>query len=150
MSGMPTQPAICRITIMFMYHNGSMVFKNNQLGLGTNNPSARLHVNGTIKVTGQAEGTFPRPNYDSGWLTYDQNQQRVLTHNLGGSLNNYVVDIQANNGAGPLNYGYGGETTSSEVRGYYYDQLTTTSIRVKRAFHDTSAPQMRVRIWVYN
>ncbi len=135
---------------MFMYHNGSLVFKNNQLGIGTNNPSARLHVHGNVKVTGQAEGTFPRPNYDSGWLSYSQNQTRVLNHNLGGNLDRYMVDLQARNALGPLTYGYGYFVGSSGVYGFFYDQLSTNQIRVRRAFHDEVVEQMRVRIWIYN
>ena len=37
---------------------------------------------------------FPAPDYDSGWYSIAQNETKTFTHNLGGNVDNYVVDMQ--------------------------------------------------------
>lgn len=153
-------------TNMFIYHNGSVVVKDGKLGIGTFTPTNSLEVNGTVKVTGQCQGTFPRPNYDSGWValtvatspTYLVGIQ-TLTHNLGGNVDNYVVDITSkdangDNDAGINNHGIGSyESIGDPVnvgKGFYYQELTTSTIKIYRLPLDRSSDQVRVRIWVYN
>ncbi len=34
------------------------------------------------------------PAYDSGWVYLGQDEAKTLTHNLGGNVDNYVVDMQ--------------------------------------------------------
>lgn len=140
---------------MFLYHNGSLVFKNNRLGIGTNNPSTSLEVNGTVKVTGQCQGTFPRPNYDSGWVVLDtaggtQDGVATMHHNLGGQVDNYVVDIVSRDPGGTWGINNQGLGSYPEQRGYFFANLTTSSIWLYRETSDTSSDEVRVRIWVYN
>lgn len=151
-------------TNLFLYHNGSVVVKDGRLGIGTFTPTNSLEVNGTVKVTGQCQGTFPRPNYDSGWVALSVATSPSyadgianLTHNLGGNVANYVVDIMSydannDNEAGINNHGIGSYQGGGDSigRGYYYESLTTTTIKIKRRAEDTSSDQVRVRIWVYN
>ena len=141
----------------FLYHNGSLVFKNGRLGIGTATPTNSLEVNGTVKVTGQCQGTFPRPNYDSGWVFLDtnggtQDGAAILNHNLGGDVDSYVVDIAAKDtqDIGINNLGYGTYLAAGDGRGFYYRNLTTSSISIMRESQDYSAEYVRVRIWVYN
>lgn len=142
---------------MFLYHNGSLVFKNNRLGIGTNNPSTSLEVNGSVKVTGQCQGTFPRPNYDSGWVYLDidngnQDGAAILTHGLGGDVDDYVVDIVSKDTQtmGINNLGIGTYPAAGDGRGFYFRNLTTTTISIIRESQDYSSEYVRVRIWVYN
>ncbi len=37
---------------------------------------------------------FAKPVYESGWLSIAAGEEKELSHNLGGNLNNYVVDLQ--------------------------------------------------------
>lgn len=148
----------------FLYHNGSLVFKDGRLGIGSSTPTNSLEVNGTVKVTGQCQGTFPRPNYDSGWRALAVACDSLntipgvltLNHNLGGNVDNYVVDIISKDtgdldGVGINNHGIGSfHTSDGDRRGFYLKQLTTSAITLYRESCDTSSHSVRVRIWVYN
>jgi len=63
-------------------------------------PEAKLQVNGDLKAKGDVTvdgayvGSFPRLAYDSGWVPLLQNQELTCIHNLGGNVDNYVVDLQ--------------------------------------------------------
>jgi hypothetical protein len=147
-------------TNLFLYHNGSVIVKDGKLGIGTMTPTNSLEVNGTVKVTGQCQGTFPRPNYDSGWrfLAVDpgvMNGVLLLNHNLGGNVDNYVVDVISKDTGdleqtGINNHGIGSVNVNGSDRGYYFKKLTTSSITLFRESEDTSSHELRVRIWVYN
>ena len=101
------------------------------------------------------------PNYDSGWVALALNQSKTLVHNLGGSTDNYVVDMQyrgaAEDGINLRYYGgidFGalpapGHAADDRV-GAYWRSLTTSSILVYRRPEDTYAAQVRIRIWVDN
>ncbi|HMP75290.1 MAG TPA: hypothetical protein PKE12_03235 [Kiritimatiellia bacterium] len=137
----------------FLYHGGAVVVKNGRLGIGTNNPSTSLEVNGTVKVTGECQGTFPRPNYDSGWLDYSKGEGITLVHNLGGNMDNYVVDIQARDpsmGWGTHAVTLGGDAYDNKIYGFWFRNLTTSNVVVRRGNNDEVCSQIRLRIWVYN
>jgi hypothetical protein len=132
------------------------------VGIGTTSPGEKLEVNGNLKVTGAYKGNigsnngapFPRPAYDSGWLSINQNQVLTLTHNIGGNVDNYVVDLQFKSVGNGINQFYYGENTQwtgtiNQYKGACWEELTSTYVRVHRGLHDTLAPQIRVRIWVY-
>ncbi len=136
------------------------------VGIGTGSPGAKLEVDGDLKVTGAYKGNissssgsdgapFPRPAYDSGWVAVAQNSFLSLTHNIGGNLDNYVVDLQLESDPlflpyGVNNFGHGLYNNSSGDMGAAYLDLTTTSIKVYRATADLTAAKVRIRIWVYN
>jgi hypothetical protein len=142
-------------TNMFIYHNGTVAFKNGMVGIGTFTPTNHLEVHGNVLVTGQARGTFPRPDYDSGWVVLStaggsQDGVATLTHNLGGNVDNYVVDLMSrdpNSGYGINNHGIG---TYPTERGFFFWNLTTTSLGIFRESSDVTSDEVRVRIWVYN
>jgi hypothetical protein len=135
------------------------------VGIGTSNPGAKLGVNGDLKVTGAYKGNissssgsdgapFPRPAYDSGWLSISQNENIALGHNIGGDPDYYVVDMQFWDTAYGINtQRYGGDCDSDdgdfEHFGAYYWRLTSDSISVRRMSEDYYVDKIRVRIWVY-
>jgi hypothetical protein len=94
---------------------------------------------------------FPRPNYDSGWVSIDTGELLTLTHGLGGNVDNYVVDMQFkgteefgihNAGIGGLHVGF--------PKGVHWMKLTTSSLEVWRHPTDDYTEQVRIRIWVYD
>ena len=99
-------------------------------------------------------------SYDSGWLAIGAGTTRTLTHNLGGSVSNYVVDLRFYSESANYVYNqimYGGNQLIAPVPagysaddrvGAYWHSLTTTSIKVYRMPEDiTYATKIRVRIW---
>ena len=135
--------------------------RSGNVGIGTNEPSDKLDVEGNIDVSGNRVKRyrgFPRPDYDSGWqaVTLDY---LTLQHNIGGDPNNYVIDMQFKS-SDPLyginQHAYGGDTinlgfpSGVEKYGVYWRQLTNAQINIHRQPEDSKAPQIRVRIWVYN
>jgi len=94
---------------------------------------------------------FPRPAYDSGWVAVAASSETDFTHNLGGNVDNYVVDMQMKaGGTGINNANIGTNSTGEYWYGAYWSNLTTTRIRVHRFRDDLTAEQIRIRIWVYN
>ena len=143
-------------------------FSTGNVGIGTTNPHEKLHVGGSTKIEGDLivdgndaafRGTigpnngapFPRPAYDSGWQTINAPQSLQLIHNIGGNVDNYVVDLQfKDTGSFGINQRYyGGVYSGLSELGSFWQELTSTSIRVIRLKNDTVADQVRVRIWVY-
>jgi len=121
------------------------------VGIGTTNPTGKLdvagnaHVRNDLVVTGAYRGTigphngapFPRPAFDSGWRRYGVDHELVtIFHNIGGNVDNYIVDTQWKEGANIL-----GDRTVPN-----YKNLTTSSIMV----YAYTNRLVRVRIWVYN
>jgi hypothetical protein len=107
---------------------------------------------GAVIYGGPGVAAFPRPAYDSGWVTIlaGNSNSLVLTHNLGGSVDNYIVDLSFKHPSyGVHQFGYGGDVTSGGFYGSWWRNLTTSSITIERATNDTDCPQVRVRIWVY-
>jgi len=104
---------------------------------------------------------FPRPNYDSGWITVKTGDMKEITHNVGGNAENYVVDMQfrgqddrplTGGGINAMHYG-GDEFVVSDQRrrlGAYWFGLTNKSLYIGRLEHDQFANKIRIRIWVYD
>jgi len=77
---------------------------------------------------------FPRPAYDSGWLS-GVGDYVTLYHDIGGNVDNYVVDVQE-------------KASDAGLAHRHYDSLTTNTIQVYTYTYDDY--RNRVRIWVYN
>ena len=89
------------------------------------------------------------PDYDSGWVDVAQNETRTFTHNLGGNINNYMVDLSARAaGVGINTRAEGGLEANGDFYGANWQNLTNSTINVFRYSHDVFATQVRVRIWV--
>ena len=102
--------------------------------------------------------SFPIPDYDSGWVSIGQGEQKVLTHKLGGNADNYFVDMESKTTSG--NYGihqfnHGGDkwwvigNPNSTYFGVFWLRLNTRSITVIRWNDDIRSDNIRVRIWKY-
>lgn len=141
------------------------------VGIGTATPGAKFGVNGDAKITsnlqvngaftgnnssasGSDGAPFPRPAYNSGWITLAPSEDTTLTHSIGGNRDNYFVDLQF---WGSLldvhsdNYGGRSLYSASEGNrflGAYYRHLTTSQITVYRHMDDDYVEKVRVRIWV--
>jgi hypothetical protein len=129
---------------------------SHDVGIGTINPSEKLDVEGNIDVSSNRVKHyrgFPRPDYDSGWEKIAPDDQIVLTHSLGGNVDNYVVDLQFKDTNGTLGVNqhfYGMAFYYNEGRGASWSKLTSTTITVARIHDDIFADQVRIRIWVYD
>jgi hypothetical protein len=109
--------------------------------------------------TAQSRAFSGGADYDSGWVGLEQDATKTLVHNLGGSTNTYVVDMQYRNslteGINQRNYGgvdlgavpSPGQAANDRV-GAYWRSLTSASITVYRRPEDTYAEQVRIRIWI--
>ncbi|NIR63744.1 MAG: hypothetical protein GWO10_08215, partial [candidate division Zixibacteria bacterium] len=131
------------------------------VGVKTTDPDATLDVNGDLVVRGayrgnhgpNGGGAFPRPAYESAWITIPLGSDTVLTHNVGVDVNKYVVDLQLqdNTSFGINNFclGYDRYETPDGVsaQGAYYKNLTTTTITIWRGAEAFEADKIRVRIW---
>ncbi|HMN58791.1 MAG TPA: hypothetical protein PJ988_00420 [Anaerolinea sp.] len=95
---------------------------------------------------------------DSGWINVTPEVTQTFTHNIGGSVNDYVVDMQYKDGAGDINLRYysGNDfglksfdgTVNNDRVGAYWCSLTTTTITYFRRAEDTYAAQVRFRFWL--
>lgn len=105
---------------------------------------------GAVVFGGPGIAAFPRPAYDSGWVTIAAGNSIALTHNLGGNVDNYVVELTFKHPTyGVHHFGYGADVTVGGFYGGYWRNLTTSQITIERATDDGECPQMRVRIWMY-
>jgi hypothetical protein len=90
------------------------------------------------------------PDYDSDWVDIQSGQVITLTHNLGGSVNEYTVGIKLRDtspgGLGVHQYAIGGLEAGGVFHGVAWQNLTDTTIRVWRFGGDPSAHQVRVSI----
>lgn len=140
----------------------NMIIRGNtgNVGIATIDPTEKLDINGKVRVrdlpsgpnlvdvvvadtdgvlhkrdASTLGGAFPPPAYDSGWVAGDGNT--TIFHNLGGNVDNYVVDIQIMTPSGGIASG----------QGLYYGNLTTSSVDIY--IYSGEGKFGRVRIWVY-
>lgn len=135
---------------------GIYLLTNGNVGIGTENPEATLHVD----VNGSFIGPFPKPTYNSQWTHIPKGSNLMFIHNLGGSADNYVVDMTCKD---PPPYGglatdinnhkIGGDLyypgSEPELAGAYWYGLDSEVIFVSRGSDDNGCQEVRVRIWVY-
>jgi hypothetical protein len=102
-------------------------------------------------VPSAASGGFPwgEPAYDSGWVDIAAGENLSMSHNLGGTTDDYVVDLQGRSSLGDRHAYYGGDLPeSSTSTGFYWWRLDATTIDVYRTTGEVYTEQVRVRIWV--
>ncbi len=93
------------------------------------------------------------PSYDSGWVTIALDETKTFTHSLGGDADDYLVDVSARltGGAGVNQINFGSNhIPDGRIMGYYWMELTSSIIKVLRGLEDSTAPEVRVRIWKYS
>lgn len=120
------------------------------------------YFNGDVLTTGDIDVSnnrvkhyhgFPRPDYDSGWVTIAADETLTLSHNLGGNVDNYVVDMQFKNttGVAGINQLFvGGDHFYDLYLGASWRNLTSSSIEVVRNGNDVLINRIRIRIWMYD
>jgi hypothetical protein len=108
--------------------------------------------NGDVKYSGYLDGAFPRPAYDSGWVSINTDEHKYFYHYLGGNADNYFVDLTFKDTAdhGINIHGLGGFRRYGEEKGSgaFWRILDNQKIVVKRKKQDDFADYVRVRIWV--
>ena len=134
------------------------------VGIGTTSPvPGSLTVNGDIVITnatgayrgniGPNHGApFPRPAYDSGWTNIPCPPNYItITHNVGGDVEKYFVDMQMQHDSYGISTRYLGVewTPGGNAYGNWYWKLTSGDVEVWRASFG-GATNVRLRIWVYN
>jgi hypothetical protein len=97
------------------------------------------------------------PVYDSGWWPIAPGTTLTLTHDVGGNVNNYVVDVEFKDPDGQLavhQAGLGGDfldppraVAATAEHGAHWQRLTNSTIEVVRQQYDPYVGQVRVRIW---
>lgn len=92
---------------------------------------------------------FPAPHYESEWYVIAKDESKTFTHNLGGDVDDYVVDLQFKDGSGAVHNSWYGQAYDdiSGVFGAHWHKLTTSSINVSRGQDDVLVTRVRVRIW---
>ena len=109
-----------------------------------------------LRIWGVSTSTV---DFSSGWTNIPAGQSPYFTHDLGGSVDDYVVDLMFNDtvigGLGVNQRAYGGRTlgtlnmpfdNGSRVGAYWFG-LQTNVIYVHRMPDDEYADQVLVRIW---
>ena len=101
-----------------------------------------------------------KPTYDSGWVSIAQGDFYTFNHHIGGSANDYRVDMEFKSSSDPWSINqcfYGGNdfgpqsvppsaADNGRVGAYWYG-LNIDSITVSRRPEDSCADQVRIRIW---
>jgi hypothetical protein len=110
------------------------------------------YFGGDVHVTGAATGFFPRPRWNSGWVSVSPAEVKTLTHNVGGDPDDYFVDMQCRSPTwGITNRGLGGDEQSAfTAHGATYSALTSSSVKVFRFGDDSHCSEVRTRIWLIN
>jgi hypothetical protein len=119
------------------------------------NGASSVFYDDVVIDSGTAPGgssSFPRPAYDSGWITTpfgspSQLYTRTLTHGLGGNAEDYVVDLQRRVS------GIAGPNLSNQGLGtaFNYSFLTEDSVSISAPYSAIDlVTSIRLRIWVYN
>lgn len=87
--------------------------------------------------------------YDSGYTSISLGQTITFNHNIGEDADEYVVDLSFRDSSGKINAKYLGLDTQSNgnIRGAYWTESTNNSIKVTRESFDTTADEVRVRIF---
>jgi len=98
------------------------------------------------------------PAWSSGWISLKPGTALQLQHNLGGDIDDYVVDMQYRNDSSGVNQRYYGgvdvgthpppRNNANDRVGAYWRSLTTSTITVYRRPEDIYAESVRIRIWV--
>lgn len=101
----------------------------------------------------------PKPTYDSGWQPVAKGLTKQLVHNIGGSPDDYIVDLQFEDTSlafaiginqrcyGGCDLGHNDSIYRNSRMGAYWRKLTNSTIEVGREIDDDFAHNVRVRIW---
>ena len=99
---------------------------------------------------GSGGAPFPRPAYDSGWISQPLHSSTDFSHSLGGDVNDYFVDLQAANSnmavvyPGPNAYYY----SSGADHGYKISVETNKWTMINLEVISGGPTNFRCRIWI--
>jgi hypothetical protein len=99
-----------------------------------------------------------RPDYESGWQVVSQGDSETWPHNLGGNVDDYLVNMiyydnvdnfvnQRHLGGADFGSNPPGGYSPDDRVGTYWRTLTDSDITVYRRPEDGLADYVRVRIW---
>ncbi len=98
-----------------------------------------------------ARTTLTEAMWTSGWQAINPGAAgKTFTHNIGLPPKQLGVELwfrDTDTGAGIHRIAYGGLEYQGKLYGVYWDQLTTTTIRVYRMPNDNAADEILVRVW---
>ena len=110
---------------------------------------------GGIKLSPVLSGS---PLYDSGWIDIARDESKILTHDLDGNLDYYMIYMECYSSSCGINHVfYGGAdlgqktdggTANNKRQGAYWSNLNSSTITVYRRPEDDYAEKIRIRIWV--
>ena len=105
---------------------------------------------GSVRVASADGLPFGNPSFDSGWFDLTAGSAEMITHDLWGYTDDYVVYVEGRNSISGDRHAYYGMDRGSEtaITGFCWLSLTLSTISVLRAEDDTTTDQARVRIWV--
>jgi hypothetical protein len=90
-----------------------------------------------------------KPDFDSGLISMTAGVDTLVTHGLGGNVDDYVVYLTGTTGAyGEGHFGFGGCDQENNRRGFYWHDLTNLAITLKVRNEEWANSQLRVRIWI--
>ena len=102
--------------------------------------------------SGAAQLAVAASGWSSNWVAINQGETITLTHNLGGDVDDYAVELWFRDtgvdGIGINTFAYGGFENASVWQGAYWSNLTNTTINVHRFANDETADHIRLRIWI--
>lgn len=141
-----------------VYGENTSTSNNGYLGgtagvYGYSSSGAAVHSEGDLVVTGAYRGNiganngapFPRPAYNSGWITMAQSDRRVLTHGLGGNPDDYFVYMCFKSTPPPAGIGIHQVYYGQEI---VWKELTDSSIAIERHANSSGTQDVRIQIWV--
>lgn len=125
-------------------NNGDVVVENGD-----------LVVNGALRgnVGTRGGAPFPRPAYDTGWVSLKKGQTRTMDSGLGGDIDNYKVDVNEKLSSGgnirPAEVWYEKYPTDIKPLGSTWELRPSGEILLRNLDHRSSGDKyMRARIWI--
>jgi hypothetical protein len=105
---------------------------------------------GQSKTRGEDGASVIDALWSSGWVDIATSESIQFTHNMGGDIEDYAIQMWFNDtddGYGVNNRGYGSIEDNGPWSGAFWRSLTNTTITVGRQPTDPYADQVRVWIW---
>ncbi|HNT24693.1 MAG TPA: hypothetical protein PKM21_10035 [Anaerolineales bacterium] len=110
-----------------------------------------LPASATPAAAHPAEPAAANTAWNSGWVNIAQGQMITLTHNLGGDVDDYAVEmwfLDTDNDLGMNRRNYGGAEAGGQWYGAHWERLTNTTISVYRQPNDNAADRVRLLVYI--
>jgi len=102
-----------------------------------------------VRIWKNDPAPVPRYSWKSDWTWYEVGLWNMVTHGLGGNIDDYVLDMRfQDTGTYFKNHFFYGSIYGKQTKaGAYYQNLNTSSLEVVRELNDGVAPYIMLRIW---